>query len=119
MRELSLTERDRRFAADFPGDVRRLSDGKVEYILSRVDAATRKLHPAEHCFRGAGYRIEPERMERNHSCFAAVKGERLKVCQQIFNAAGEHWSDVSSWYWHALLAQSQGPWWAVTEIRRE
>jgi len=27
---------------------------------------------------------------------------------------GGHWTDVSAWYWSALLGSSEGPWWALT-----
>jgi hypothetical protein len=124
MKELPLSGRDRRFAADFPGSVHRLTDGAREYIIRRVDEPTRKLHPAEHCFRGSGYRIAPAAGQCEasgcKSCFTAEsKSEAMKVCQQIFNEHGDRWSDVSSWYWSAWFGRSKGPWWAVTEIARQ
>ena len=33
----------------------------------------------------------------------------------IYSARGDQsWTDVSSWYWQALLGKTHGPWWAVT-----
>lgn len=124
MKELPLSDRDKRFTEDFPGVVCRLTGGHLEYILRRVDQPTRKLHPAEHCFRGSGYQVNPAPVERHgarfRSCFTAVSGaERLKVCQQIFDDHGGSWSDVSAWYWQAEFGRSKGPWWAVTEVARE
>ncbi|MCI0665355.1 MAG: hypothetical protein L0220_30200 [Acidobacteria bacterium] len=29
-------------------------------------------------------------------------------------AVDENWTDVSSWYWSAMLGRSCGPWWVVT-----
>ena len=52
-------------------------------------------------------------------------GEALTVVEQIREAGGVHqspgcgvspqsWSDVSSWYWAALLGRTRGPWWAIS-----
>jgi hypothetical protein len=35
------------------------------------------------------------------------------VYERIYDVAGNSWSDVSAWYWAALLGKSAGPWWSV------
>jgi hypothetical protein len=42
--------------------------------------------------------------------------ERLRIRERIIDAGGATWTDISSWYWAALLGRSRGPWWAVTVI---
>ncbi|MGQ0674332.1 MAG: hypothetical protein ACT4N2_15845 [Hyphomicrobium sp.] len=116
---LPLGAREAAFAQDFPGRVGRFSDGRREIILRWVAAPTRMLHPASDCFRGSGYAIAPQPLRtgsdgRTMSCFRAARGgTALYVCEHIRSADNESWSDVSSWYWSALLDRSQGPWWSV------
>jgi len=41
-------------------------------------------------------------------------GKHLLVRERIYEAAGERsFTDVSSWYWAAVLGRSVGPWWAI------
>jgi hypothetical protein len=119
---LPLGDRDRRFAADFPGDVGRFTDGNREVILRRVARATRRLHPASDCLAAVGFRIEPlpARVGADSApwrCFGARRATAdLTVCEQIRDAAGRTWPDPSTWYWPALLGQSRGPWWSTTVV---
>ncbi len=93
-------------------------------ILLRVThRPTRTLHPAEHCFTGAGYQIQPlplwkDPQERNWSRFEARKGrERLIVSQMIEHpASAATFSDVSQSYWNAFLNRQTGPWFAWTMV---
>ena len=114
------------FTRDFPGEFMEFfsineADAEEGYfsetqVLMRfVRNATRRLHPAEDCFRGAGYRITPtplraDRSGRRWSGFIGEKsGRRVAVRQCIISvpdgdlAAAEmsrvSWPDVSSWYW--------------------
>lgn len=70
--ELPLSSRERRWAADFPGSIRRFrrfpssvsgsghrSPNPDELLLRTVRVPTRKLHPISDCLRGAGYRVSP------------------------------------------------------------
>lgn len=116
---LPMTARETAFARDFPGRIARFSDGEREIVLRWVSTATRRLHPAQDCFRGLGYKVsaEPMRMAANGapmSCFRATgTTDAFDVCEQMTGSAGDAWPDVSSWYWHALW-QSRGPsWWSV------
>jgi hypothetical protein len=118
---LPLSERELRFGRGFPGRIGRFTDGRREIVLRLVTQETRMLHPAADCFRGLGYTISPlpVRLDgegRRWGVFEARRGEEhLLVSERIYSAAdGGAWSDVSTWYWSALVGRSRGPWWAVT-----
>jgi exosortase/archaeosortase family protein len=112
-----------RFAARFPGRIARLTDGERVLVWREVAAPTRMLHPAADCYRGLGYRIGQARLERDGServwrCFVAERdGRRVRVCERIVDAAGQSFTDASSWYWAAQLGRSVGPWHAYTLAR--
>ncbi|HOF87284.1 MAG TPA: archaeosortase/exosortase family protein [Armatimonadota bacterium] len=124
LRALPLSAREARFSRDFPGRVGRFSDGRREWIIRWVTTPTRTLHPAADCFRGSGYRLTPLALHvdaagrRWGACLAARAGERLRVRECIVDGDGRHWSDVSAWYWAALLDRTRGPWWAYTVAER-
>lgn len=108
----------------FPGRLARFSDGRRQIVLRRLDAATRRLHPARDCFRATGHVIAPAPMRvsaAGHaaSCFAATRdGRTLLVCEQVRDNAGRSWPDISSWYWSALTGTSDGPWTAALSVER-
>jgi hypothetical protein len=120
LRPLALGPVEQRFAARFPGAIGRFDDGRRVVILRHVTAPTRMLHPAADCFRGLGYRIADEQLERTadatlQRCFVAERaGTRLRVCETIRDADGRVYTDASSWFWAAALARSRGPWLATT-----
>jgi hypothetical protein len=113
------------FARDFPGKVARFTAGPRQVVLRWVNAPTRRLHPASHCFAGAGYRILPLPMDHGSdgslmSCFSARKpGEALRVCEQLRGSGTRSWPDVSSWYWHAVAAPAGESWWSYVLVERE
>jgi exosortase/archaeosortase family protein len=117
---VALSDVERRFAADFPGSLARFSNGARTVVLRDVEHPTRRLHPAADCYRALGYAIARERLERDGDgrlarCFEARRrGGGLRVCERIVDAAGRVDTDVSSWYWNAILGRSQGPWRAST-----
>ncbi len=121
--DLGLSDRERLFLEDFPGQIGRFTDGNREIIIRRVTQATRRLHPADDCFRAVGYTTTPlpikidDRNER-WACFSAVKQEEsLNVCERIEDNQGGRWTDVSSWYWSAW-GKGQSEWWAYTVAER-
>ncbi|MEO4049056.1 exosortase Q [Pseudomonas sp. CAU 1711] len=121
LRPLALSPVELRFAAQFPGAIGRFSDGERVISLRRVERPTRKLHPSSDCFRGLGFRIGTQALERRgdasglQRCFVASgEGGPLRVCEYIEDAAGRSFSDHSAWYWSALAGESPGPWLAVT-----
>lgn len=120
---LPLTPAEQRFVKDFPGRVAKFSLGRDVLILRWIDHQTRLLHPAADCFRGMGYTLGPRQLFRERGDIwggfqAHTASNRLQIREQLRDAAGHSWSDVSAWYWAALLGQSQGPWWSFTRISR-
>lgn len=123
LRPLALSPVEHRFAARFPGHIARLTDGDSVLVLRTVSQPTRMLHPAADCYRGLGYTIREARLERDAEqrlwrCFTAERaGRAIRVCERITDAAGQAYTDTSSWYWAAAFGQSSGPWQAVTTAR--
>ncbi len=119
LRELDLTELEEYFMEDFPGIVKRFTDGEKELIIRYVKEATRKLHSPADCFAGNGYQILPlplkiDKDGNRWSCFSARKSEKnLKVCERIFTDSGENWTDVSAWYWSALSDANPNGYWSI------
>jgi len=125
LRRHPLTPLEAGFALSFPGAIARFSAGNRVVILRYVATATRQLHPARDCLRAVGYRVRPLPAAQApaagglRSCLLAEKdGHRpLRVCEQVTEAAGSgRWSDVTAWYWAALLGYSTGPWWSATVL---
>ena len=117
---LPLSKKEERFAANFPGRMGRFVAGKREIVIRWLHKPTRKLHPAADCYKGLGYDIQYEpivrdREQREWGVFTATKGTTVfKVRERIYDEQGNGWTDVSSWYWAAILGNSEGPWWAIT-----
>lgn len=123
LRPLALSAVEQRFAARFPGQLARMTDGEQVLVLRAVNQPTRMLHPAADCYRGLGYRIAQAQLERDAQdrlwrCFVAERdGRRLRVCERIVDAQGQAYTDASSWFWAAQLGQSTGPWQAITTAK--
>lgn len=117
---VALTAEQQRFLGDFPGAVARFSDGERDILMRRVTQPTRRLHPAEDCYRGWGFevaasKIRIDRDGRRWRCFAVTReGVTRQVCEQIRDGEGANYTDVSSWYWDATLQRTTGPWLVVT-----
>ena len=136
LRPLALGAVEARFAANFPGQVTRLTNGQDVLVWRHVTQPTRMLHPAADCYKALGYRVHSEQLqamtpETTHPeapqatskgaspglwrCFIAEQnGQRLRVCEQLQDAAGRVFTDTSAWYWAAALGQSRGPWQSLT-----
>jgi hypothetical protein len=118
--ELPLSAREAVFLAGFPGAVARFTDGEHDIVMRWVTQPTRRLHPAEDCYRGLGYSIGASRIVTDNSgtrwrCFdARRKQDGREVCEQLQDMEGRRWTDVSAWYWAALLERSPGPWLVTT-----
>jgi hypothetical protein len=117
-----LTEREIRFQSGFPGKIAKFTDGRRTIIMRWVVEETRKLHPASECFKGIGYGVRPLPIRADPhgvlwGSFLAVRGkERVRVSERIFDESGNCWTDVSAWYWAALLEKTRRPWWAITVV---
>jgi hypothetical protein len=120
LRQLPLSEREERFGAGFPGRIGRFTDGQRELIIRWVAAPTRQLHSAADCFQGLGYSTTPPAFWREadgnswHRFTASRGAVSLTVREAITEGTAGRWTEVSQWYWEALLGQTQGPWWAIT-----
>jgi hypothetical protein len=120
LQELPLTAREQAFAKEFPGTVGRFTDGERDIVMRWVTHPTRRLHPAEDCYRALGYQIKAARIvedgERSHwRCFEVSRGGgQHQVCEQIRDPDGLRWTDTSTWYWAALLERTHGPWLVTT-----
>jgi hypothetical protein len=122
---LPLSEREQAFLSGFPGSTARFTDGENDIVMRHVLSPTRRLHPAEDCYKGSGYEISESRIVRDSGdsqwhCFKAKRSDGTReVCEQLQDKDGRRWTDVSSWYWAATLGQSTGPWFAVTVARND
>ena len=118
--QLPLTADEQRFLGEFPGKVGHFTDGERDLLMRWVSQPTRKLHPAEDCYRGWGFEVAETRIRTDRDgsqwrCFAASRdGKRREVCEQIRDANGARFTDVSSWYWNATLERTAAPWMVVT-----
>ncbi|MCG3206181.1 MAG: hypothetical protein KCHDKBKB_02910 [Elusimicrobia bacterium] len=119
--QISISDREKRFLAEFPGHMAKFTDGNNEILIRHVFTPTRKLHPSMHCYKGFGFTIVPKPLWTDKSgqlwgCFVAQKKNSppLVVKEQIVDPTGKVWTDVSAWYWSAVLGRTKGPWQAFT-----
>ncbi|MBI5568926.1 MAG: archaeosortase/exosortase family protein [Desulfomonile tiedjei] len=122
LNQTELSAREEAFARNFPGRIAKFTDGNRTLLVRWVTTETRKLHSAADCFRAMGYRVVPGSLERDGegrlwSTFDATREGRLaRVQERMYDGNGKSWTDVSAWYWAALLGRSRGPWWAITLV---
>jgi exosortase/archaeosortase family protein len=118
-----LLEGEVEWGKEFPGQMARFSDSAGTVHMKWVHTPTRMVHTIDGCMRNVGYVIEPGpvRIDSDGTLwgqFTARRGdERLRVSESIRDAAGQTFSDASSWYWAAMVGRSPGPWWSTTLIR--
>jgi hypothetical protein len=122
---LALSPRETYFGQNFPGEIAAFTDGHTTWIVRWVTQATRKLHPAAHCLRAAGYNVSPDPIlaasDGTHwsTTIARREQDSLRVHERIVDAAGFEFTDVSSWFWTSLAEKSPGPWWCITRFESE
>jgi exosortase/archaeosortase family protein len=120
-----LSDDDRRFAQSFPGRIATFSDGNEIWIVRWVAQPTRKLHPGADCLRAAGFSVTPGDAFQSSTgelwsgARARRNGKSFRVKERIYDEQGDSWTDVSAWYWEAMLSRTAGPWWAVTWLTEE
>jgi exosortase/archaeosortase family protein len=108
------------FYRRFPGKVAHFRSGSTRYVFRFLTEPTRRLHPAQHCYRASGFDTDPESAclredGQRYGCFTARRGaDTVAVSERVYDGHGGTWTDVSAWYWAAMLGRSQGPWWVVT-----
>lgn len=116
-----LSEAETRFAAGFPGqmNVFTTASGRT-IILRRITRATRQLHSSAQCLQAAGYTLQPGPLFKDDlgrgwaSASASGPGSVRQVRELIIDDSGRSFPDPSTWFWPALLGQSNGPWTAIT-----
>ena len=122
LRALALSDKERAFEKGFPGHMVKFTDGSRIILMRRVTAATRKLHAASDCFQGIGYSVRPLPLVSGpgEDLWGSVECKRgtevIRVREQIVDESGSAWTDVSAWYWAALLGRTRGPWCATTVV---
>ncbi len=122
---LPLNQGELRFENGFPGKIGKFSDGTREVAIRWVTEPTRMLPPASDCLQGLGYSVKPQPLfvdenTQRWGCVLAIRHDQMiRVRERIYDNAGNEWTDVSSWYWAAVLSKTSGPWWAVTIAERQ
>jgi len=121
LKPIPLTSNEMLFTKKFPGKIAKFTDGKRNIAIKLAYHPTRKLHPANDCYKGAGYSITPlpihiDKNGNRWGQFTALKRrEELRVTERIFDNNGNSWTDVSSWYWATMFGnKTLGPWWSIT-----
>lgn len=118
---LALTEQELVYQQELPGRVARFRVRGLpgDLVVRWIAASSRKVHPARHCYRGAGFTITArpawkDGAGRAWSRFRAedAAGKGFEVRELVSGPDGS-WPDIDSWYWHASL-EGGGPWWAFT-----
>jgi exosortase/archaeosortase family protein len=125
-----------RFLENFPGAMAEFElEGTGKRILLRItDEATRRMHPAEHCYAATGWTCTPSPalFQDDSGLWNTFTAARAGTIQQIrqcyFHLAAlptstdlqewiqgqPNWPDVSSWWWAAARGKSGGCYLAVT-----
>lgn len=122
---LPIAEKEQGFTDSFPGKIARFTDGSREIIIRYIEKPSRKVHPSADCFRGSGYKIQPQPISKDQNnnlwgCVTAKRNEKsYQVCERIYDETGKSWYDMSSWFWSTLLERKTGPWWAITVAEQQ
>jgi exosortase/archaeosortase family protein len=119
LKVVALTADEEAFAQGFPGLVEKFADGHKSILVRTVKCETRQLHSSSDCYRGMGFEVKALPILKHEgirwSRFEASRlNERVQVSECIFDQSGDMWTDVSSWYWSALLGKTKGPWCLIT-----
>lgn len=114
---------EQRFAAGFPGSTAAFEAGGARVVMRRITQATRQVHPITACLKAGGFSTRPAPALRHPLSGlwgvvdAEKDGRRFRVRERICSADGTTtWTDVSAWYWDALLHPERGPWTVIVVI---
>lgn len=119
-------------SASDPETMEHFGDGRREWTVRRIAEPSRRVHPAEECYRATGWQVRPLPMRiaparpagvlsgpLRWGCFEATRGaERVEVCQTIVASGGRSWSDGGSWWWSTFPGRHEGPWLGVVMVTR-
>lgn len=114
---------ERRLAAGFPGSIAAFDADGARVVARQITQATRQMHPIASCLDAGGFDTRPAPALRHVQSglwgvvLAEKDGRRYVARERICSADGAHtWTDVSAWYWDALLHPERGPWTALVVI---
>lgn len=116
LESIPLTQTEQVFSETFPGKLAVFSTGPEKLIYRWVTRPTRQLHSSADCLKASGFKIEKDRGGK----FLAVspEGYWYIVEESVSSIESEDtWSEISQWYWQAVMKRTEGPWMAVTVIR--
>ena len=119
-----LTKKESEWFSTFPGRAARFQSYQTDLFIRWIERPTRRLHPVKDCLKATGYLVTPAPLQEDRDgtlwgCVHAEKqGSTYRVCEQIRDAKGQHFSDVSSWFWQSALGKSQGPWWSTAYMEK-
>ena len=131
-----MTRVEVEFYAEFPGCTGffTLKDRPGESVFLRyAEQPTRRLHPAEGCYRASGYAVEyvdnvlatVEELSDQPLTWGQFRiteaGKAFLVRQCVISKAdGRSYADVPGWYWQTMFSSDDlGPWLAVTWVLPE
>jgi hypothetical protein len=128
LREVGMTEAERRFYARLPGTVKQFETSEEKLLVRYVIRSARELHPASECYLANGATLEypgpvvypaPEFSDvlPEWSRFVAeLDGTDYEVTETVISTDGAHrYRDIQEWYWKcATGGEDKGPWIALT-----
>ena len=122
--EVPLTSKEKKWFSSFPGKAARFQTYQTDLFIRWIERPTRRLHPVKDCLKATGYLVTPAPLQKDRQgklwgCVHAEKhGSTYRVCEQIGDSEGQHFSDVSSWFWQSALGYSTGPWWSTAYMEK-
>jgi hypothetical protein len=107
-------------------------EGRHEFRLCHIAEPSRRVHPAEECYRATGWKVRALPMRilpardtgvlsgaLRWGCFEATRRtERVEVCETFVDAQGRSWSDAGSWWWSTMFSRGAAPWLGVVMVTR-
>ena len=90
----------------FPGRIARAVQGDDVLLLRWVARPTRMLHSSLECLSGS------------IGTSAGFDWRGWHGHEEVVDADGRRYTDLSLWFWEATWGRSRGPWLAVTRLRR-
>lgn len=120
--EVPLTGFESRYSELFPGRIASFKNGDRSLILREVDRPTRMLHSAKDCYQAMGYQVKSmpivKKMDGTFWSRSSAErgGDSVVIRERIISMDGQSWTDVSSWYWSAVMGKSRGAWYSITEV---
>lgn len=124
LQTLPLTAHEQGFLrSGFADPIARFTDGERELIVRWTPHASRTVRSAWDALQGQGYRFgaglavwRDDQGNRWRMFEISRATQTWRMLEAITDESGQRWTDVSNWYWDALLGKTEGPWWVTTII---